>query len=154
MTTSDVASRMSSVPGLKESPQTAKVFPERSSPKRSTMASRISRFWLMLTASTASRIPASTPWSCMVRMSARTSLGKQLPPYPTPAKRKDGPIRSSVPTPARTIPTSAPTSSQRRLIMFMKEMRVASMALAAYFVISAEAMSMKMRGFPVRTNGA
>jgi len=36
----------------------------------------------------------------------------------------------------------------------MKEMRVASMALAAYLVISAEGRSMKMSGFPVRTNGA
>ena len=36
----------------------------------------------------------------------------------------------------------------------MNEMRVASMALAAYLVISAEGMSMKMIGLPVRTNGA
>ena len=36
----------------------------------------------------------------------------------------------------------------------MNEMRVASIALAAYFVISADAMSMKMIGLPVRTNGA
>ena len=36
----------------------------------------------------------------------------------------------------------------------MNEMRVASIALAAYFVISADGMSMKMIGFPVRTNGA
>jgi hypothetical protein len=32
----------------------------------------------------------------------------------------------------------------------MNEMRVASIPFAAYFVISAEAMSMKMIGFPVR----
>ena len=36
----------------------------------------------------------------------------------------------------------------------MNEMRVASIAFAAYFVISADAMSMKITGFPVRTNGA
>ncbi len=36
----------------------------------------------------------------------------------------------------------------------MNEIRVASIALAAYFVISADGMSMKMIGFPVRTNGA
>ena len=35
----------------------------------------------------------------------------------------------------------------------MNEIRVASIAFAAYFVISAEAMSMKMIGRPVRTNG-
>ena len=36
----------------------------------------------------------------------------------------------------------------------MNEIRVASIALAAYLVSSAEAISMKMMGFPVRTNGA
>jgi hypothetical protein len=36
----------------------------------------------------------------------------------------------------------------------MNEMRVASIALAAYFVSSAERVSMKMMGFSVRTNGA
>jgi len=36
----------------------------------------------------------------------------------------------------------------------MNEMRVASMALAAYLVISADGRSMKMIGLPVRTNGA
>jgi hypothetical protein len=37
---------------------------------------------------------------------------------------------------------------------FMKEMRVASIALAAYFVSSADGMSMWRIGLPVRTNGA
>ncbi len=37
---------------------------------------------------------------------------------------------------------------------FMNEMRVASIAFAAYFVSSAERVSMKMIGFSVRTNGA
>ena len=37
---------------------------------------------------------------------------------------------------------------------FMNEMRVASIALAAYLVISADGISMKMIGLPVRTNGA
>ena len=39
-------------------------------------------------------------------------------------------------------------------ISFMKEILVASIPFAAYLVISAEAMSMKMIGLPVRTNGA
>lgn len=63
-------------------------------------------------------------------------------------------MRWSDPIPFRTRSTSAPTASQRLAISFMKEMRVASIAFAAYLVISAEAMSMKMIGFPVRTNGA
>ena len=52
-------------------------------------------------------------------------------------------MRASEPMPLRTISTSAPTRSQRLAMSFMKEMRVASMALAAYLVISADAMSMK-----------
>ena len=63
-------------------------------------------------------------------------------------------MRASEPMPLRTMSTSAPTRSHRLAISFMNEMRVASMAFAAYFVISADAMSMKMIGFPVRTNGA
>ena len=50
--------------------------------------------------------------------------------------------------PRRTLLTSAPTSSQKRAIWFMNEMRVASIALAAYFVTSAEAMSMKRIRLP------
>ena len=63
-------------------------------------------------------------------------------------------MRASVPMPARTCRTSAPTLSQRFAISFMNEMRVASMALAAYFVISAEAWSITRIGLPVRTNGS
>ena len=36
----------------------------------------------------------------------------------------------------------------------MNEMRVASIALAAYLVTSADGMSMKRIGLPVRTKGA
>ncbi len=50
--------------------------------------------------------------------------------------------------------TSAPTRSQRSAIWFMNEIRVASIALAPYLVISAEGRSMKRIGLPVRTNGA
>ena len=63
-------------------------------------------------------------------------------------------MRPSEPIPFRTLSTSAPTRSHRFAISFMNEMRVASMAFAAYFVISADGMSMKMIGLPVRTNGA
>ena len=64
-------------------------------------------------------------------MSARTSFGKQEPPYPIPR---------------RTSLMSAPTSSHSRDIKFMKLIRIASIAFAAYFVSSAEAMSMNMTG--------
>ncbi len=47
------------------------------------------------------------------------------------------PMRASEPIPLRTISTSAPTRSHRLAISFMNEIRVASMALAAYLVISA-----------------
>ena len=63
-------------------------------------------------------------------------------------------MRASLPTPFRTRSTFAPTRSQSAAISFMNEMRVASMAFAAYLVISADGISMKMIGFPVRTNGA
>ena len=63
-------------------------------------------------------------------------------------------MRESVPMPRRTSPTSAPTRSHRFAISFMNEMRVASMALAAYLVSSAEAASMTRTGLPVRTKGA
>ena len=64
------------------------------------------------------------------------------------------PMRVSEPIPRRTCRTSAPTLSQRFAISFMNEMRVASIALAAYFVSSAEAWSMTRIGWPVRTKGS
>jgi hypothetical protein len=47
----------------------------------------------------------------------------------------------------------APTFEQMFAISFMNEIRVASIAFAAYFVSSAEAITMCRIGFPVRTNG-
>ena len=63
-------------------------------------------------------------------------------------------MRESLPMPRLTMSTFAPTFSHRFATSFMKEMRVASIPFAAYLVISAEAMSMKITGLPVRTNGA
>ncbi len=63
-------------------------------------------------------------------------------------------MRRSVPMPLRTRLTSAPTASHSCAIWFMNEIRVASIAFAAYLVISADRVSMKMSGLPVRTNGA
>ena len=63
-------------------------------------------------------------------------------------------MRESEPIPLRTMSMSAPTSSQRLAMSFMKEIFVASMALAAYLVISEECMSMNRIGCSVRTKGA
>lgn len=56
--------------------------------------------------------------------------------------------------PRRTCSTSAPSVSARLAISFMKEMRVASMALAAYLVSSAERTSITMRRSWVRWKGS
>ena len=53
-------------------------------------------------------------------------------------------MRRSEAIPFLTERTSAPTLSHSCAISFMKLMRAASMVFAAYFVISAEAGSMKM----------
>ena len=62
-------------------------------------------------------------------------------------------MRGSEPIPWRTCSMSAPRSSARLASSFMNEMRVASIALAAYFVISADGGSMNRIGLPVRTYG-
>jgi hypothetical protein len=53
----------------------------------------------------------------------------------------------------RTASALAPTRSQTFAISFMKEIRVASMAFAAYLQSSALGVSMTMIGAPVRVNG-
>ena len=53
-------------------------------------------------------------------------------------------MRLSDPIPLRTMLTLAPTRSHRLAMSFMKLMRVASIALAAYLVISADGISMKI----------
>jgi len=63
------------------------------------------------------------------------------------------PIRVSEPIPFRTMLTSAPTISHRLAMSFMKLIFVASMALAAYLVISAEVISMNMIGCPFNVKG-
>ncbi len=147
-------SRMSSVPALKASPHTATRRPVRSGPSARVTLRKRTCFCRSFTASTAARRSNDIPTSRADWISAFTSLGKQDPPYPGPGKRNAGPIRRSVPIPCRTIFTSAPTCSQNSAIWFMNEIRVASIALAAYLVTSAEARSMKRIGLPVRTKGA
>ena len=63
-------------------------------------------------------------------------------------------MRESEPIPSRTAATSAPMKSHRLAIWFMKEMRVASMALAAYLVISALRISMTIMRFCLRMKGS
>ena len=63
-------------------------------------------------------------------------------------------MRRSRPTPRRTSSTSLPSASHRLAISLISEMRAASMALAAYLVISALSGLMNRIGLPVRTNGS
>src|ERR671911_1655607 len=77
---------------------------------------------------------------------AATSLGKHDPPHPIPELRNLEPMRPSSPMPADTSVTSAPTSSQRFEISFMKLILVARKALAAYLIISALTRSVVTNG--------
>ena len=63
-------------------------------------------------------------------------------------------MRRSDATARRTWSTSAPTASHTLATSFMNEMRVASIAFAAYLQSSALAQSIIMIGAPVRVNGA
>ena len=63
-------------------------------------------------------------------------------------------MRGSEPMPWRTGSMSAPSLSARFASSFMNEMRVASIALAAYLVSSAERTSMTSRRSWLRLNGA
>ena len=63
-------------------------------------------------------------------------------------------MRGSEPMPRRTASMSAPTLSARLASSFMNEMRVASIALAAYLVSSAERTSITRVRSWRRLNGA
>jgi hypothetical protein len=63
-------------------------------------------------------------------------------------------MRGSAPMPIRTCSMSAPTSSARFATSFMKLILVASIALAAYLVSSAERMSMTIMRSRLRVNGS
>ena len=101
-------------------------------------------FWISLTLSTAFRTFISYPCCLAVFIKAFTSLGKQLPPYPHPGYKNLFPILESLPIPFLTILTSAPINSQRLAISFIKDILVASIEFAAYFIISAEGISVIM----------
>jgi protein ImuB len=93
--------------------------------------------------------PLDLPWPGSVPSPAPTRVF----PAPTPGKRNDVPMRRSDPIARLTWSTSAPTSSQTFATSFMNEMRVASIAFAAYLHNSALAQSITMIGAPVRVNG-
>ena len=149
----DGLSRMSSVSALNARPQTPTVLPERfrpgpppssaaapasagHSPPRSRPADR-----------TRDRSPCpsesapSRPWGSRNRRSRALGTGR-------PA-RCGGRCRCPAGLPSRPLRPR----SQNSAIWFMNEIRVASMAFAAYFVTSADGMSMKRTGLPVRTKG-
>ena len=71
-----------------------------------------------------------------------------------PAYRNCEPMRGSRPMPWRTASMSAPSTSARLASSFMKLMRVASMALAAYLVSSALRTSISTSFSWLRLNGA
>ena len=153
MTVIDGASLISSVRGLNASPQIANVRPDNGSPKCLFTLSNNSTFWLSFTCSTALR-SAIAGLSPPMLIMARMSFGKHDPPNPTPGKMKCGPMRRSRLIARRTSLTSAFIASHRRATSLMKEIFVASMALAAYLLISALRLSMTRIGFPVRKNGS
>ena len=136
---------MSSVSGLKDSPHNAIRFPERFPSKYLINLLKRILFWELLTSSTALSTRMEYPFLSAVFMRAFTSLGKQEPPYPQPGYRNLLPIRESAPIPLRTIFTFAPTNSQRFAISFIKLIRVANIEFAAYFIISAEGISVKIK---------
>jgi len=63
-------------------------------------------------------------------------------------------MRGSLPMPWRTSSMSAPIRSARLASSFMKLMRVASIALAAYLVSTALRRSITSRRSRLRVNGA
>ena len=139
MTVSAGASRMSSVFGLNARPHTRERLAGERRRSASCAFSTSQRFCRSFTRSTARRRSKSRPtWRAIV-MTARTSFGKQRAAEAHARGRGTG-GRCGGPSrcPRRTSSTSAPSFSQSVAISFMNEMRVASIAFAAYFVSSAE----------------
>ena len=104
------------------------------------------RFWSSFTSITAFSTWKWYPEFAASCFRASESFGKQLPPKPTPARRKLLPIRRSWPMPSATLTTSAPVASHTFAISLMNEIRVISAAFAASLIISAEATSDRTTG--------
>ena len=64
----------------------------------------------------------------------KMSFWKQLPPKPTLARKKCGPMRRSTPHASATSYTLAPVASQIAEMALIEEMRCAKSAFAAYTV--------------------
>lgn len=98
-------------------------------------------FWSSFTLSALEIIWKSYPISFPVSMSAFTSFGRQLPPYPRPAERKLLPILGSIPSHFAISLIFAPASSEKFAISLIKLIFVARKQFAAYFMSSALGMS-------------
>ena len=77
---SDGASRMSSVLGLKVTPSTPTVLPATEPPQAAMMRSAIAFLRLSLMSTTVSMMRSGLPTCWAVRTRASVSLGKQEPP--------------------------------------------------------------------------
>ena len=148
-------SRMSSVSGLNARPQIAICLPSRLPPKCAMHALAEHALLALVRAldrvddRRAARRAAAPVWT-----SARRSFGKHEPPKPAPANRNLLPMRGSEPMPLRTASMSAPTTShEARQLVHERDAR-REHAFAAYFVISAERMSITWRRSFVRNDAA
>ena len=153
-TTREGASRMSSVLGLKARPQTAIRLPSTEPSAASSFANRTC-FCVSFTRSTASSSGVSTPFAPAVRRQrlhvfgkARAAVaGARIDEVVADARGRSR-CRGA---PPRCRRRSAPPPATAR---FMKEILVASIALAAYLVSSAERTSMNIMRSWLRLNGA
>ena len=128
---------MSSVRGLNARPQTANVNPARSAPKcRVTFSIKIP-FCRSFTFSTALRSTISGSSLAHTDHSADIfrETGAAVADTGKDKMRPDATIQSEIAL--RTSPTSAPFVSHSREISLMKDIFVASIAFAAYLLISA-----------------
>ena len=135
----DRASLMSPVLGLKDKPRIA-----------TRLFCRLPRCFLArfmaccgcvwFTCSTACRRDGSYPRFFEKAISALTSFGKQLPPYPSPEFRKCGLIRLSMPMAwAMVVMSALGIFWQMLAIVLMKLIFVARNALLVYLISSAVA---------------
>ena len=74
-------------------------------------------------------------------INAFISLGKHDPPYPSPGYKNSLPILLSLDIIFLTLPISAPTSSHKFAISFIKDILVASIEFEAYFDTSEDLIS-------------
>ena len=79
--------------------------------------------------------------SSAVTRNARTSFGKHEPPQPGPGSKNLLPILESLPIPNKTSFAFAPTDSHKAAISFTYESLIARKLLDAYFINSAEELS-------------